>query len=191
MHVISTKVAHPVIILGDFNTLDINWPTLTGLSSNASKLVDFIFDHNLSQLIDQPTHICSNILDLAITIQEYLISSLTVNTLLSQSLSTDHHPIMFDIMVQRRHHNKLKSRYVFNFSVMDIDLLHSFLTSTDLLISYNSTGVEVIWNTIKSAVLLGMDQSIPKIKVTDDHSPPLWFTSEVRLVKQKKLKIFN
>jgi len=24
-----------------------------------------------------------------------------------------------------------------------------------------------------------MDQSIPKIKVTDDHSPP-WFTSEVR-----------
>jgi len=54
---------------------------------------------------------------------------------------------------------------------MDIDLLHSFLTSSDLLISSNSIDVEVIWNTIKDAILLSMDQSIPKIKVTDDHSP--------------------
>jgi len=139
-----------------FNTPDVNWLTLTGISSNASKLVDFIFDHNLSQLIDQPK-ICGNILDLVITNQEYSISSLTVNNLLSQSLSTDHYPIMFDIMVQRQHHNNPKSRYVFNFSMMDIDLLHSFLTSSDLLISSNSIDVEVIWNTIKSAILLSMD----------------------------------
>ena len=89
--------SHPLIILGDFNTPDINWPTLTGISSNASKLVDFIFDHNLSQLIDQPTHICGNILDLVITNQEHSISSLTVNTLLSQSLSTDHYPILLTL----------------------------------------------------------------------------------------------
>jgi len=78
---------------------------------------------------------------------------------------------MFDIMVQRQHHNKPKSRYVFNFSMIDIDLIHSFLTSFDLLISSNSIDVKVIWNTIKSVILLSMDQWIPKMKVTDDHSP--------------------
>ena len=82
-------------------------------------------------------------------------------------------------MVQRQHHSKRKSQYVFNFSMMDIDLLHSFLTSSDLLMSSNSIDVEVIWNTIKSAILLSMDQSIPKIKVIDDHSSP-WFTGEIR-----------
>jgi len=54
---------------------------------------------------------------------------------------------------------------------MDIDLLHSFLTSSNLPISSNSINVDAIWNTIKSTILLSMDQSIPKIKVTGDHSP--------------------
>ena len=56
-----------VIIVGDFNLPDINWSSLNGTSTFSNSFCDFIFDCNLNQLVDSPTHIKGNILDIVLS----------------------------------------------------------------------------------------------------------------------------
>ena len=42
----------PVVIMGDFNTPDVNWSTLSANSEFSSKLCDLIFEHNLTHLLN-------------------------------------------------------------------------------------------------------------------------------------------
>jgi len=66
--------------MGDFNVLDINWATWTGSLTFSDEFCDLIFHYNLSQLVDQSTHVCGNILDLILINCESAISNLTVHT---------------------------------------------------------------------------------------------------------------
>ena len=52
------------ILLGNFNHANINWHTLSAPSLEAAQFCNFIFHSNLCQLIDQPTHLNGNILNL-------------------------------------------------------------------------------------------------------------------------------
>ena len=67
-----------VIVLGDFNCPDIDWATLSGVSPLSLALCDFVFTHNFSQIIDCPTHIKGNILDLVLTNKEDLLNSVSI-----------------------------------------------------------------------------------------------------------------
>ena len=58
-----------LIVLGDFNTPDIDWNTLSDFSPVSRQFCDLIFDSELSQLINCPTHIHGNILDLLLTLK--------------------------------------------------------------------------------------------------------------------------
>ena len=55
------------IIVGDFNFPDICWSSLSGTSSLSNHFCEFVFDHNLTQHVTNPTHIMGNILDLVLT----------------------------------------------------------------------------------------------------------------------------
>jgi len=69
-NLISTSL--PIIVVGDFNLPDINWSILSGSTTISNQFCEYIFDLNLKQLIDQPTHIQGNILDLVLTNVEHL-----------------------------------------------------------------------------------------------------------------------
>ena len=56
-----------VLLIGDFNAPDIKWDTYSCTSTTSDLLCDFVVDHNLTQLVKEPTHIHNNILDLLIT----------------------------------------------------------------------------------------------------------------------------
>ena len=47
----------PLILMGDFNVPDINWDTLSVSMTFSNQLCDFVFQYNLSQIVDCPTHI--------------------------------------------------------------------------------------------------------------------------------------
>ena len=53
-----------ILFLGNFNIPDIIWSSLSCSSSNSNLFWDFIFQHNLSELIESPTHIQGDTLDL-------------------------------------------------------------------------------------------------------------------------------
>ena len=57
-----------VIFTGDFNLPDINWSSLSAHSSSSNAFCDFIFDNNLTQFFDRPTHSGGNVLDLVLCV---------------------------------------------------------------------------------------------------------------------------
>ena len=57
---------HPAVV-GDFNLPDIDWDTLSAVSHSSEIFCDFVVNINLTQLIDKPTHVKGNILDLIVT----------------------------------------------------------------------------------------------------------------------------
>ena len=58
---------------------DIQWSNLHSSVHSSSLLCDTVFQHNLTQLIMEPTHIKGNILDLLITNIDNHINDLMVN----------------------------------------------------------------------------------------------------------------
>ena len=89
----------PLIIPGDFNLPDIDWSTLVGGSAVANEFCNIIFELNLLQHIDQPTHIQGNVLDLILLGGGDLVHSLKVLPNHQTSIQSDHYIITFNLLV--------------------------------------------------------------------------------------------
>jgi len=74
-----TALPNPVFILGDFSLPDINWLTLTGTTLLSNEVCECVFESNLTQLVESPTHTCGNILDLVLTNNPEHVFQLTVH----------------------------------------------------------------------------------------------------------------
>jgi len=103
---------NPVIQLGDFNFPDVDWCTLSGSSS---KFCDLLFQLNLTQLVDKPTHNLGNILDLIITNNE-VIYDLIINPQNYKPISTDHFLISFTILVPSEYTISSPTQVIFDYS---------------------------------------------------------------------------
>ena len=79
------------------NLPDIIWSSLSCSSSNFNLFCDFIFQHNLSQLIESPTHIQGNTFDLVLTNDPELVSDLSIHLHHSHTLTSDHFIIYFTV----------------------------------------------------------------------------------------------
>ena len=165
-----------VIILGDFNLPDINWPCLTSHSLSSDALCELIFEHNLTQLILKSTHSKGNILDLLITNIDHHISNLLIIPC-SKQLYSDHLFIFFDLLVNHYPPHRTTSYFLdyskgdylaFNDYLLELD--YSFCTTMDI----NSA-----WNLLKSILSVGCSRYIPKVKI-NSHHPPKWFNSDIR-----------
>ena len=55
---------HQTLIMEDFNSPDICWTTLSGQSTSSRAIFNLVFCHDFTQLVDFPTHISENTLDL-------------------------------------------------------------------------------------------------------------------------------
>ena len=79
LHFLSTIVnQYNAILLGDFNFPDINWSTISSSTLSGSLFCEFVFDHNLSQLVKDSTHIKGGILDLVLCNSPHLITDLII-----------------------------------------------------------------------------------------------------------------
>ena len=89
---IDTSTVHIILImlLGDFNLPDIDRNTLSGTSVISNQFCDFVFDTGLCQLINGPTHVHGNTLDLLLTNIEENIHSLLIHSQ-QRLLPSDHY----------------------------------------------------------------------------------------------------
>ena len=60
-----------LLIVQDLNLPDVYWNTYSGCTTISITYAEMIFDLNLMQLIDSPTHITGNILDVILTNTDY------------------------------------------------------------------------------------------------------------------------
>ena len=136
------QVSDKLIILGDFN---INWDALLGHSAIANQFCDLVFQTGLHQLIDKPTHIHGNILDLLLTNLDDNIGDL-------QSIQISYcHQIIhyhFSVSVSVATFSKSTTYLTFNYSKGDYQGLIEYLLQSDFTPCYLSHDVEYIWRTI-------------------------------------------
>ena len=69
------------ILLGDFNLPGINWETLSGSNQYENRFLDLLYDIDLFQLVNEPTHIEGNTLDLIATSCPDITYSLACRTI--------------------------------------------------------------------------------------------------------------
>ena len=171
-----------VIITGDFNLPDINWSSLSGHSYTSNTFCDFVYD-NLFQLVDTPTHVGGNLLDLVLTSDTQLIDDLCVLEL-AGSFRSDHLMITFNlchhfVSTPQRPPRGNDSHFVFDFPKADMDGLCSYLESSDFSACFQSSDVDFVWSTIKLLILNAVELFIPMVRLKSRQYPK-WFSSNIR-----------
>ena len=164
------------IILGDFNVPDINWDRLTSTSFQSSSLCDLIFKITLIQLIHHPTHNKGNILNLLITNIDNHISNIQIDPN-TQFLSSGHFIITFDFNLSIYNHSKV-SRYIFDFSKADYNVLSDYLLDRDFSFCTTSNNIEDIWLHLKLLIMDACSLFITEVKLKQ-FQPPKWFNSTI------------
>jgi len=81
-----------LLLVGDFNSPNVNWCTLTASSPRSSVLCDSLAK-NLIQWVDEKTHALGNILDIICTNCLDRISNISIDP----NLVSDHHLIRCDV----------------------------------------------------------------------------------------------
>ena len=93
-HIVQSNSSTDIIIIGDFNLPDIYWGSLSTTSPASRAFCDFVFDNSLTQLIDQPTHIKGNILDIILSNSNDLVTNLSIASD-NSCISSDHFAIRY------------------------------------------------------------------------------------------------
>lgn len=154
-----------VIILGDFNVPNINWSSLSGCSTFSNALCDLIFDCNLIQLVNKPTHVKGNILDLVVTNSEKSIHDLFVISQKDQLINSDHFNISFSVDLSLNVAPKNKPKLVFDYPKANLEGLSNYLMDIDFSQSLTSNNIEQVWSFIKQSILDALLLFIPKVKL--------------------------
>ena len=173
-----TSSLTPVFIFGDFNMPDVNWSTLNGSSVISNRFCDMVFNSNLVQLINSPTHNCGNVLDLVLTDNAENITDLTVHPPEYQCTPSDHYLITFKTSFG---HNTTQStiRVVFDFARGDFDGLNHYLSNCNYSSLYTCTNADEIWGLLKHYIVTGMNLFIPTVRLRARQFPA-WFTPQLR-----------
>ena len=175
---VKTNLSTDIIITGDFNLPDINWDTLSATSTPSSAFCDFIFDNLLTQLVDLPTHVKGNILDLVLSNSDELVTNLTISSN-NNWISSDHFVITFQLAQQLFQTPSTIPIYVYDFPKANYGAIQSYLFDFEYSPCLQSQDVEFIWHEIRSSIHNAMNMFIPKVRLRR-HQFPCWYTPELR-----------
>ena len=177
--IIQNNSSTNIIIVGDFNSPDVHWDTLSATTNSARGLCDFIFDNSLTQLVDQPTHTKGNILDLILTNSNKSITNLSIASAPDNWIHSDHFVIRFQLSQTTHQPPVTTPTYVFDFPKANYDGILSYLFDLDFSQCLQSQDVESIWCMIRNSIYIAMDLFIPKVRLRR-HQFPCWYTPELR-----------
>ena len=133
----------------------------------------------MNQLVDKPTHIQGNILDLVLTNAEHLVYSLSVDTS-NPLIHSDHYAITFEVCTSLKlREERVGLQYTYNFAKGNYIEMCAYLLDTDF--SYlNPLDVELSWLAIKNTILCAIDLFVPKTKIAIHNTQPVWFNNTIR-----------
>ena len=176
-----------LILIGDFNLPSVDWDQ--GLSPNTTEqlFVDTFNDLSLEQLINVPTHIKGNILDLVLSDKSDNISGLTVRSD-GAICGSDHSAITFGLEINAKKKKAVKRR-IYNFKHANWDAINLTFNSTNWReLLENCPNVESAWDSFKIKLFDICNTNIPKITISNEFQPP-WFDSEVYNLCRKKERL--
>ena len=121
------------VICGNFNVPNRHWDSLSSPLSDDMDFCDSLFEQNLKQLVDMPTHSSGNILDLLITSNKFV----SVQTI-SPVLFSDHFSIVFSIYTASpiKRHSSFSARQTFSTSLRNYPNLQYDLSTNIFSLVY-------------------------------------------------------
>ena len=145
--------SNDILLVGDFNMADIDWDTLSSASYFSVLFCDFIFNNNLSQLIDKPTHHKGNILDLILTNACHHIQDITISPPnCSNVFNSNHSIVSFTLTHSVTPHPEVTPHNVFDFPKADYSGLCSFLMDINFSPLLSSDNINFIWFSLKTII---------------------------------------
>ena len=172
------------LLIGDFNYPNIEWTTMMG-DNKSSNFLQTINDMFLSQLINFPTHIRGNILDLVFCSNPDNIVSMECLGNLSNS---DHAIISLQILFNANINKTAEC--IPDWSKANIDLFTDSLQSIDWDSELSNKDTEAAWIFFKDTLLAGIDKFVPKKHRRQNNRPP-WMTREVIRLSRLKQRRWN
>ena len=181
-----------VILTGDFNFPNIDWHTVSPTLSDPHTLgfCSIVKVHFLSQCNFAPTRTVNgtaNILDLIFTTSPSLISNTQV---IQDGFVSDHHPVLFDIKLQRGRSCKSSPRQVYDFKKANLKDLNELFHWIPWNCAFLENDVNSAAVNVTDLILAAADDCIPKFVVKKKLNPP-WITREVLKLVKKKRKLWG
>lgn len=176
---VTIQSSKQVILLGDFNFPDIVWSALDSSSLGSDLFCEFIFDHDLVQLIDVPTHNKGNLLDLVLSNSDSLVHDLFVDSHSTLPSFSDHYIISFSISCSTNKRPRSQPKFVFDYSKADYEGLCSYLLDVDFSCCLNSSEIETVWLVFYDIVKYAMNIFIPKVRLRS-HQRPKWINAGLK-----------
>ena len=179
------------LTVGDFNLPKIDWQTLTSPNeAKCTSLLEFCLTHGINQLVTQPTR-DMNILDLVLTDDSQLISTLTVAEPFSTS---DHNMITFNICNNSVHSGSdtgIESvREVFNWHGGMWDDFALYCSSQDWIsLLSNVRSADECWEVFCCIMNAGVHEFIPQFKCKNGARPKI--DKALRKLNNKKAKLWK
>ncbi len=140
-----------LLLLGDFNLGNINWktssvdPNKSGSKSAAEKLISLSQDHNLNQLVTEPTR-KDSILDLVFTNNSNIVKKVSVIDGIS-----DHEAVLVDLDIKPNRKRKVKRKKYF-VNKADTEAIEDHINkfSSEYFSNHSESSAEGKWSAIKT-----------------------------------------
>ena len=189
-------LAHPVIMVGDFNLSDLKWPSGVGSIKPTSnrkyfhkEAVDLFKEHDFYQLINEPTHKRGNILDL-VFVASPILEDFHIKTEVLPGIS-DHSMILIGGKLQdlslKANRETVKVKY--NFKKAKYPRIKEIFYDLHKHFEHQSLSVPAMWAEFTKAIDQSVKNYVPSLLPRPKGKP--WMTRELlRLIRWRK-RIFD
>ena len=169
------------VIIGDFNMPDIDWPSLTATSGCSDLFCEAVFNRNLFQLIDKPTHVKGNILDLILSDTPERFQGIHI---LDQTYFSDHYFMSMVYSIPSHHPPRLSSRdrplfTNFKWNEADWDGLTNYLLEMDYSKCHPPYAIDDSWSFLRDTILNACLLFIPSRSRKANKQYPPWYTPPI------------
>ncbi len=172
------------IFIGDFNLPEVDWSTCAA-TGRAAPLLEAAQDKFYSQLVDFPTQVSGNILDLLLTDIPERIVDLTAGDRLGAS---DH--VMLNATISLQTTSKPVKRTVLNWSKADFTGMGTQLDTICWDEIFRDCTANEMWEVFRDHLQAAVDKFVPAKQASPLGRPP-WMTREIAAAIRRKRKLWK
>ena len=185
----SSKSMGRHILVGDINLSKTQWPSGNTSCTTEQGFVDMFYDFDLKQLINNPTHVCGNTLDLLLSNCPDLLTDIEILNMDSVCKS-DHYGIKFKVKYCCKR-LKSRKRKIYNFKKANFSAINADLRKIDWESLLNEDeDINCTLHKFNSTLKSICDRYIPIVTIKSDFQPP-WFDSELDSICKAKNKLLD
>ena len=169
-----TNSKNTLIITGDLNHPEIDWTSLTGNSFTGDAICDCFFKLNLFQLINEPTHIGGNTLNVIASTHPQLVFNVSI-TPPPDFIKSDHYFLAVTLQTHTVP-KRTTQKTVWLYQNVDLVKLQEYQQTTNLVLPHDNTNTA--WYHLSNFILQLRSKFVPAI--TTNSSSPRWFNSKIK-----------